>query len=160
MEDAEGEDTPAEEKKRIRKKYPKIQTNSQSLVYITISGGLYSFDFYRISSMIDLDHSNTGCLGTTCMWPEKAAMAMLECVTGTKICMVRKKASWLVHREQLCRNCLCSTIENHQDLCLGMQRVCFVNPGREACSDLGLLQFCLHAYHFYLEGKKTSARMI
>lgn len=107
-----------------------------------------------------MDHSNTGCLEITCMWPEKAAMAMLECVTGTKICMVRKKASWLVHREQLCRNCLCSITENHQDLCLGMQRVCFVNPGREACSDLGLLQFCLHAYHFYLEGKKTSARMI
>lgn len=94
------------------------------------------------------------------MWPEKKAMVISEYVNGTKICIVRKKASWLVYREQLCRNCLHTTAENHQDFCLGMQRLCFVNPETEACSDLGLLQFCLDAYHFHLEGKKTSARMI
>lgn len=110
--------------------------------------------------MIDSDHSNTRYLGDTCMWPEKKAVVTSEYVNSTKTCMVRKQAGWLVYREQLCRNHLGTTIENHLGLCLGMQRVCFVNPETEACSDLGLLQFCLDAYHFHLEGKKTSARMI
>lgn len=98
------------------------------------------------------------------MWPEKKAVVVSEYVNPTTLMssffMVRKQASWLMYSKQLCRNCLCTTTENYQDLCLGMQRVCFVNSETEACSDLRLLPFCLDAYHFHLEGKKTSARMI
>lgn len=85
------------------------------------------------------------------MWPGKKAVVKSD-ATGTKICRVRMKGS-LVGREQLCRNHL-YTVENHKDNYLGMQRLWFVNPEREACPDLGLLQFCLDAYHFHLEGKK------
>lgn len=88
------------------------------------------------------------------MRPEKKAVVKSEKANGTQVCMVRKKGSWLVCREQLCRNDLLNTVENHQDNYLEMQRLWFVNLETEACSDLGLLQFCLDAYHFHLEGEK------